>query len=92
MKLLTRLLLLLLSATLLAATVGLHESITRHLHDHVVIYIEKVNHLHEIQQGALYGVLAWCVLFAKSEPVLVRVGLIAVIVSLLVMTLPLKSY
>ena len=92
MKILLRLLLLILCVALLVAVGGMYLGTTRHSHQYIVTTIEKWRGLREIRLGSLFAILAWCLIFARSEPTFVRIGLIAIALSFAVVYLPLKAY
>jgi len=92
MNLLKRILLLLFCVALLVAVGVMYLETTRHSTNHIVTYLEKWRGLREIRQGSLYGILAWCILFARSEPTFVRIGLMTIIAAFVIMALPLKGY
>lgn len=91
MKTLNRLLLIILCVALVAATYGMYLNTTQEVHNHTVRYLIKWPYLHEIRQWSLFAVLVWCLVFAKSQPTFVRLGLAAVIVTLVIMLVPLRS-
>jgi hypothetical protein len=91
MKTLNRLLLLALATALLGATYAMHTGMTHVSIGHDNYYTMKWPWLSDVHQVALYAVLGWCLLFVKSEPLLVRVGLIAVLLAFIIMALPPKA-
>jgi isoprenylcysteine carboxyl methyltransferase (ICMT) family protein YpbQ len=88
MKFLNRLLLLILSIALLSAAYATHTGMKQLSFGHETYYLQKWTWLSQVHQVALYGVLIWCLLFAKSEPTCVRIGLGAVILTLILLALP----
>ena len=90
MKTLNRILLLLLAITLLITTYAMHAGMTRASIGHEMVYTLKWPWLSDAREISLYGVLAWCFLFVRSQPVFVRVGLAAVILAFVIMALPPK--
>jgi hypothetical protein len=91
MKTLNRLLLVLLAAALLGATYAMHTGMTHITIGHDNYYTMKWPWLSNVHQVALYGLLAWCLFFVKSEPLFVRIGLFAVILAFILMALPAKE-
>ncbi len=90
MKTLNRLLLLLLALTLLVTTYAMHAGMTRASIGHEMTYTLKWPWLSEVREISLYGVLGWCVLFVRSQPAFVRIGLVTVILAFVLMALPPK--
>ena len=90
MKTLSRLLLLALALTLVGSVVAIHADITEVSGPRGAIYTMPhpwLNHAHQI---SLFGVIIWCLLFLRSEPVFARIGLVALLLSFTVMALPPK--
>ncbi len=48
---------------------------------HWTYYVFRWPWLLEVRQGCFYGILIWCVVFARSEINFVRLGLMAVILA-----------
>ena len=80
-----------LCVALLVATLGMHLGITESVHGHDTFYVQKWAWLREIRQGALFGVLIWCLIFVKSEPMWVRAGIITTLIMWAIMLLPLHA-
>ncbi len=93
MKTFNRLLLVLLSVALLTATCSIYSGTTRSSFGHDTFYTFKWPWLLTMRHASLFGVLIWCVLFVKREPLFVRVGLMAVILALVIIIIvPLRSH
>jgi hypothetical protein len=90
MKTLSRLLLLGLAVTLVASVVAIHANITEVPYGHDTYYTMRYPWLHNARQISLFGVIIWCLLFLRSEPVFARIGLVALLLSFTVMALPPK--
>jgi hypothetical protein len=88
MRTLSRLLLLILCAALLIATWGLYTETTRGSYFHETWYTLRYPGLRDVRQWSLWGDLAWCIIFVRRDPVLVRVGLIAIALSFAIMAMP----
>jgi hypothetical protein len=91
MRILTRLLLLALAVTLLAASYGMYSGTRSLTIGHDTFYNFKWPWLHEVRQISLFGTLIWCLLFVKRDSAWVRFGLIAVILASLLIILPPNS-
>jgi len=91
MKTLSRLVILVLSIALVAATYMAHMNMTHIAIGHDNYYTMKSPWLSDIREISLYGVLIWCILFAKSETTFVRIGLIAVVLAFILMAFPAKE-
>ncbi len=88
MKTLLRLLLLVLSAALLVAVYLQHTHTTELAFRHQTLFTIKEPLATEIRKWSLFAILGWCILFAKSEPTFVRIGLAAITISFAVALLP----
>jgi hypothetical protein len=88
MKTLLRLLLLVLSAALLIAVYLQHTHTTELSFRHETLYTIKWPWVTEVRKWSLFAILGWCILFAKSEPTFVRLGLVAITIAFVVMLLP----
>jgi hypothetical protein len=88
MKTLNRLFLLTLSLALLGAVYAMQSGMTQVNLTHETFYAIKWPWLRDVREVSIFGVLGWCVLFVRREPVFVRIGLIAVILAFGIMNLP----
>ncbi len=91
MKTILRFLLLLCCAALLIAVYATHLATTQSVHEHEIRYLTRWPHLHELHQWSLFAILGWCIVFAKSEPTFVRIGLATIVVTYVIMLLPLRT-
>jgi hypothetical protein len=87
MKTLNRFLLVALAVTLLAATYAMQTGMTQVNFGHATFYAIKWPWLHEVREICIFAVLGWCLLFTQREPVFVRIGLIALILTFVIMNL-----
>ena len=83
-----RLLLLVLCVVLLASVTGMHLQTRAQVDGHETYYTFGSPWLLEARDLSLYGVLAWCIVFVRRDPLMVRAGLAAVTIALLLLTLP----
>jgi len=90
MKTLSRLLLLALAVTLVGSVIAIHADITEVPTGHDTYYTMHAPWLHHAHEISLFGVIIWCLLFLRSEPVFARIGLVALLLSFTVMALPPK--
>jgi len=76
-----------LCATLIVSTWEQTRSTTvvAYLHD---TYYQVRPHLREIRLGSTFGVLIFCLLLAKRDPLFTRLGVLSVLVSLTIMLIP----
>jgi len=88
MKTLNRLLLVILSLALLTAVYQIHSNTTQITIGHDSFYAIKWPWLHDVREGAIFGVLGWCLLFLRRDPTFARIGLAAVIVAFVIMNWP----
>ncbi len=88
MKTLLRLLLLVLSAALLIAVYIAHTHTTEIAFRHETLYTLRSPWVTEVRKWSLFGILGWCILFAKSEPTFVRIGLVAITLAFAAALLP----
>ncbi len=88
MKTLNRLLLLALATALVLSALVSYSNITEIPVLHDTYYHIKYPWLLEVRHVSLFGVLVWCVLFVRSEPFFVRIGLMAVILAFTFILLP----
>jgi len=88
MKTLNRLLLLALAVTLVGSVYLMYMNTVEIPVLHETYYKSKYPWLLEARHISLFGVLIWCVLFARSEPVWVRLGLVAVLLAVAIPLLP----
>ena len=91
MRMLNRLLLVVLVIALLGAVYGMHTNTTQITLCHDNFYHIKWPWLQEVRQVSIFGVLIWCLLFVRKEPLWVRFGLVALIFAFAIMALPPKS-
>lgn len=89
MKTLNRLLLILLSLTLVATVYLMHSGTTQLTLGHDSFYSVKWPWLHEVREISIFAVLGWCLLFLRREPTFARIGLAAVILAFVIMNWPL---
>jgi xanthosine utilization system XapX-like protein len=90
MKTLSRLLLAGLAVTLVVSVVAIHANLTETPAIHGATYTMRAPWLHNVHQISLFGVVIWCLLFVRSEPMFARMGLVALLLSFTVMALPPK--
>jgi hypothetical protein len=90
MKTLSRLLLAALAVTLVVSVIAIHANITETPTLHGATYTVHEPSLHHAHQISLFGVIIWCLLFVRSEPLFTRIGLVALLLSFTVMALPPK--
>jgi len=88
MKTFNRLLLVVLSLSLLAAVYAMHSGMTQVGVGHDTFSTIKWPWLHEVREVSIFGVLGWCLCFLRREPTFARVGLAAVILAFVIMNLP----
>lgn len=88
MKTLNRLLLLALAIALVGAAYAIYDGTTQLTLGHTTVYHTREPWLHEVREVSLFGVLIWCLLFVRSQPAFVRVGLVAVILACAIMVAP----
>ena len=88
MRTLSRLLLLILCLGVLASAVGTWNESAPFSHGHDSWYILKYPWLRVVREWSLWGDLGWCIIFARREPALVRLGLVCALVTLIIMELP----
>jgi hypothetical protein len=92
MKLLRRILLLALCLGLMGAVVIGHLNSSRISYGHDTLYVIKWPWIHEVREWSLYGILGWCLLFARSETTFVRIGLITIGLAFIIMSLPFRVH
>lgn len=91
MRLLSRILLLALVCTLFGAAWYAHQGMAQITIGHDTYYRVSGTWLRNARETGLFGTLAWCVIFARRDPLFVRIGLVAAILALGLMLLPPKT-
>jgi len=85
---LIRLLFLALCAVLILSTWWTYTSVTVSFLEHDTFYTQVHPWLRPVRQWSLFGVLIFCVLVARRDPLFTRIGLLTVVASLTIMLVP----